>query len=67
MVKSNFHTKLKKLDVHEEQKNRFFADHVKKVCEAQNQISLSFLQQVQGLARPDIDASRDTSEHKVYV
>jgi len=28
---------------------------------------LSFLQQVQGLARPDIDASRDTSEHKVYV
>jgi len=44
VVKSNFYTKLKKLDVQEGQKDKLFADHVAQVCEAHNRVIVSFLQ-----------------------
>jgi len=34
------------------------ADHVTQVCEAHNQVIMSFLQQVQGGARPTTEGSR---------
>jgi len=49
---SNFYTKLKRLDVQESKKNKFFADHVTQVCEAHDRVILCFFQQMQGLARP---------------
>ena len=36
MVESDFYTKLKKLDIQEGKKDKLFADHVTKVCEAQS-------------------------------
>ena len=51
-VESDFYTKLKKLDVQERKKDKLFADHVTRVCKAHNWVILSFLQQVQGFARP---------------
>ena len=52
VVESDFYTKLEKLDVHEGKKDKLFADHVTQVCEAHNQVIVSFLQQVQGGTRP---------------
>jgi hypothetical protein len=64
---SNFYTKLKKLDVQEGGKDKLFADHVKQVCEAHDQVILSSLQQVQGLARPTTKGSREIIGHNVHV
>ena len=47
VVESDFYTKLKKLDIQEEKKDKLFADHVTQVCEAHNRVIVSFLQQVQ--------------------
>ena len=38
------YTKLKKLDIQEEEKDKLFADHVTQVCEAHNRVIVSFLQ-----------------------
>ena len=66
-VKSNFYTKLKKLDVQEGKKDKLFAIHVTQVCEAHNQVIVSFLQQVQGSARPSTEGSRENIGHNVHV
>jgi len=59
VVESDFHTKLKKLDVHEGKQNKLFADHVTQVCEVHNRVIVSFLQQVQGGAdQPQRDRGR---------
>jgi len=52
VVESDVHTKIQKLDV----RNRLFANHVTKAYEAHDWGMLSFLQQVQGLARLNIEA-----------
>jgi len=52
MVESDFYTKLKRLYVPEGKSNKLFADRVTQVCEAHNRGIVSFLQQVQGSARP---------------
>jgi len=67
VVKSDFYTKLKKLDVQEGKKDKFFADHVTQVCEAHNWMIVSFLQQVQGDARPTTEGSRESIGHNVHV
>jgi len=66
-VKSDFHTKLKKLDVQEVQKERLLADHETQICEAHDWVTVSFLQQVQGFARPDTKGSRVNIGHNVHV
>jgi len=67
VVESDFHTKLKKLDVQDEKKDKLFADHVTQVCEAHNQVIVSFLQQVQGGTRPTTEVSRENIGHSVHV
>ena len=67
VVESDFCTKLKKLDVQKEKKDKLFADHVTQVCETHDQVILSFLQQVQGLARSTTGESRENIGHKVHV
>jgi len=57
-VGSDFYTKLKKIVVPEEQDNKSL--HETHVCEAHDRVMLSFHQQVQGLARPNMDGSRNT-------
>jgi len=47
VVKSDFYTKLKKNDAQERNKDILIADHVTQICEAHDQVILSFLQQVQ--------------------
>jgi len=47
VVKSDFYTKLKKHDAQERNKDILIADHVTQICEAHDQVILSFLQQVQ--------------------
>jgi len=59
VVKSDFYTKLKKLDIQEGKKDKLFAGHVKQICEAINRVIVSFLQQVQGGTRPTTEGSRD--------
>jgi len=49
--------------VQEEKKDKIFADHVTQVCE----VILSFLQQVEELARPTIEGSRENIRHNVHV
>jgi len=63
VVKSDFHTKLKKLNVQEGKKDKLFADHVTQVCEAHNRVIVSFLQQVQGLCTCK-EISRGTHAHR---
>ena len=63
VVESDFCTKLKKLDVQEGKKDKPFADHVTQVFE----VILSFLQQVEELARPTIEGSRENIRHNVHV
>ena len=41
VVESDFHTKLKKLDVQEGKKDKLFVDHVTQVCKAHNQVIVS--------------------------
>jgi len=67
VVESDFYAKLKKLDVQEGKKDKLFADHVTQVCEAHNQMIVSFLQQVQGGTRPTTEGSREKIGHNVHV
>jgi len=67
VVESDFYTKLKKLDVQEGKKDKLFADHLTQVCEAHNQVIVSFLQQMQGGARPTTEGSREAIGHNVHV
>jgi len=67
LVESDFYTKLKKLDIQERKKDKLFADHVTQVCEAHNQVIVSFLQQVQGGTRPTIEGSRENIGLNVHV
>jgi len=61
VVKSDLsYTKLKKLDLHEGKKNRLFADNV-------TLAPTGFLQQVQGLAGPTIERSRENTGHNAHV
>jgi len=66
-VESGFYTKLKKLDVQEGKKDKLFADHVTQVCDAHDRVILSFLQQVQGFARPTTEGSRENIGHNVHA
>jgi len=66
VVKSDFYTKLKKLDTQEGEKDKLFADHVTQVSEAHNRIIVSFLQQVQGGTRPTTEGSRENIGHNVH-
>ena len=56
-----------KLVAPEENKHSLFADHVTQVCEAHDRVTLSFLQQVKGLAHPKAEGSRENIERKVHV
>ena len=67
VVESDFYTKLKKLDVQEGKKDKLFADHVTQVCEAHDWVILSFLQQVQGFARPTTEGLRKNIGHNLHV
>jgi len=67
VVENDFYTKLKKLDVQKGKKDKLFADHVAQVCEAHNWAIVSFLQQVQGGARPSTEGSRENIGHNVHV
>jgi len=67
VVESDFYTRLQKLDVQEGKKDKHFTDHVTQVCEAHNQVILSFLKQMQGGARPTKEGSRKTIGHNVHV
>jgi len=69
VVKSDFYTKLKKLDIQEGKKYKLFADHhdVTQVCKAHNRVNVSFLQQVQGGTRPTTEGSRENIGHNVHV
>ena len=67
VVKSDFYTKIKKLDVQEGKKDKLFADHVTQVCQAHNQVILSLLEQVQKSARPTTEGSRENIGHIVHV
>jgi len=67
VVDSNFYTKLKKLDIQKGKKDKLFANHLTQVCEAHNQVILSFLQQVQGGTRPTIEGSRENIGQNVHV
>jgi len=67
VVDSDFYTKLKKLDIQEGKKDKLFADHVTQVCEAQNLVIVSFLQQVQGGTRPTTEGSRENIGHNMHV
>jgi len=67
VVESDFYTKLKKLDIQEGKTDKLFADHMIQVCEAQNRMIVSFLQQVQGGTRPTTKGSRENIGHNVHV
>ena len=58
---------LKKLNVQEGKKDKLFADHVTQVCEAHNPVIMSFLQQVQGGARPNTEGWRENIGRNVHV
>jgi len=67
VVERDFYTKLKKLDIQEEKKDKLFADHVTQVCDAHNRVIVSFLQQVQGGTRATAEGSRENIGHNVHV
>ena len=67
VIESDFYTKLKKLDIQERKKDKLFADHVTQVCEAHNQVIVSFLQQVQGGTRPTTEGARQNIGHNMHV
>jgi len=60
-------TKLKKLDVLEEKKDKLFAGDVTQVYKEHNRVILSFLQQVQGGARSTTEGSRENIGNSVHV
>ena len=62
VVESDFYTKLKKLDVQEGKKDKLSTDHGTQVREAHHQVIMSFLQQVQGGARPTTEGSRENRD-----
>jgi len=66
-VESDFYTMLKKLDVQEGKKGKLFADHVTQVCKVHDQAIVSFLQQVQGGAKPTTKGSRENIGHNVHA
>jgi len=49
------------------EKDKLFAQHVTPVCKVHNQAIVSFLQEVQGGARPTTERSRDNIGHNVHV
>jgi len=57
----------KKPYVPEGKRNKLFADHVSNVCKALDHLILPFVQQVQGLVRPNTDVFRDTVGRNVYA
>jgi len=67
VVKNDFYTNLKKLDVQDGTNDKLFADHLTQVCKAHNRVSVSFLQQVQGGTRPTTEGSRENIGHSVHV
>ena len=67
VVESNFHTKLKNLEVQEGKKDKLLADHVTQVCKPHNQLIVLFFQQVQGGVRPTTEESRENIWHNVHV
>jgi len=67
VVESDFYTKLKKLDVQEGKEDKLFADQVTQVCEAHDRVILSFHQEVQGLASPTTEGSREDIRHNVHM
>ena len=67
VVKSDFCTKLKKLDIQEGKKDKLFANHVTQACEAHNRVIVSFLQQWQGGTRPTTEGSRKNIGHNVHM
>ena len=67
VVKSDFYTKPKKLDIQEGKKDKLFADHVTQVCEAHNRVIVCFLQQVQGGTRLTTKGPRENIGHNVHV
>jgi len=60
-------TKLKKLDVLEEKKDKLFASDVTQVYKEHNRVISSFLQQVQGGARSTTEGSRENIGRNVHV
>jgi len=67
VIEIDFYTKRKKLDVQERKKDNIFADHGTQLCEAHDRVILSFLQQVQGFAKPTTEGSRENIGHNVYL
>jgi len=67
VVESDFHTKLKKLDVQKGKKDKLVANLVTQVCEAHYRVIVYFLQQVHGFARPTTKGSRENNGHNVHV
>jgi len=69
VLENDFYNKLKKLDVQEGKNDKLFADHVTLVGEAHNRVIVSFLQQVQGVARPTTEGSKENLNirHNVHV
>jgi len=67
VVESVFYTNLKKLDVQEGKKDKLFDDHVTQLCEADNRVIESFLQQVQGGAKPTTEGSKENIGHNAHV
>ena len=67
VVVSDFHAKLKRLDIQEGEKDKLFADHVTQVFEAHNRVIVSFLQQMQGGTRPTAEGSRENIGRNVHV
>jgi len=67
VVESDFYTKLKKLDVQEGKKDKLFADHATQGCEAHHRVIVSFLQQVQGGARPIKEGSTENIGQNMHV
>jgi len=66
VVESDFCTKHNKFDVPKAKSNRLFANHVTQVCEAHDQVILSFPEQVKGFARVNIEL-RENIEHDVHI
>ena len=56
-----------KIDVQERKKAKPFADHVTQVCDAHDQVNMSFHQQAQGGVRPTTEGSRENTRHNVHV
>jgi len=67
IVESDFYTKLKNLHVQEGKKDKLFTDYATQACEAHSRVIVSFLQQVQGGARPTTEGSRENIGHNVHV